>query len=77
MAMSRSGNLSTFVLVAFVSLWIFMLVTSLHVFWIAIKTTRNNAIGPAAQNQEEQEEPQIQEGVQKLYVGIKKTIAKV
>ena len=77
MAMSRSGNLSTFVLVAFVCLWIFMLVTSLHVFWIAIKTTRNNSVAPAAPNQEKQEELQIQESVQKLYVGIKKKIAKV
>ena len=77
MAMSRSGNLSTFVLVAYVCLWILMLVTSLHVFWIAIKTTRNNAVAPAAQNQEKQEEIQIQESAKKLYVGIKKKIAKV
>ena len=77
MAMSRSGNLSTFVLVAFCCLWILMLLTSLHVFWIAIKTTRNNAVAPAGQNMDKQEDLQIQESVQKLYVGIKNKIVKV
>ena len=54
-----------------------MLLTSLHVFWIAIKTTRNNAVAPAGKNMDKQEDLQIQESVQKLYVGIKNKIVKV
>ena len=80
MAMTKNGYMSTFVLVAFVFLWLFMLVTSLHVFCIAIKTSRNNAVAPAGQGQgqDKQEELQIvQENVQRLYAGIKKKLAKV
>ena len=78
MAMTKNGNMSTFVLVAFAFLWLFMLVTSLHVFCIAIKTSRNNAVAPAGQVQDNQEEFQIvQENVQRLYAGIKKKLAKV
>ena len=78
MAMTKNGYMSTFVLVAFVFLWLFMLVTSLHVFCIAIKTTRNNAVAPAGQVPDKQEELQmVQENVQRLYAGIKKKMAKV
>ena len=81
MAMTRSGNLSTFVLAAFVFLWLFMLVTSLHVFFIAIKTTRNNTVSPAGQAQEKTEEMTMQDGAQKVSknfkAGLKKKMIKV
>ena len=77
MAMSKNGNLSLVVLVAIVALWVFMLATSLHVFCIAIKTTRKNAVAPASQGQEKQEEQQVQESAKKLYAGIKSKMAKV
>ena len=79
MTMTRNGTLSTFVLASFVSLWIFMLVTSLHVFCIAVKTKRNNAVAPAGQAVEMQEELHIKESVQKIkaYVGMKKKTAMV
>ena len=78
MAMTKNGYMSTFVLVAFVFLWLFMLMTSLHVFCIAIKTSRNNAVAPAGQVSDKQEEIQIvQENVQRIYAGIKKKMAKV
>ena len=77
MAMSKNGNLSLVVLVAIVTLWVFMLATSLHVFCIAIKTTRKNAVAPASQGQEKQDEQQVQETAKKLYAGIKSKMAKV
>ena len=75
MAMTRNGNLSAVVLILFVSLWLFMLITSLQVFCIAIKTTKT--VAPTRQGSTKQEQRQQQENVQKLHFGIKKQIERV
>ena len=77
MAMTRNGNVSTVVLILFISLWLFMLVTSLQVFCIAVKSTRNNAVEPTCQGPERHDETRQQENVQKLHFGITKQLRKV
>ena len=49
MSMTKNGLVSAVVLVAFIALWLFMLITSLHVAYIAIKKLRNNTVTPTGQ----------------------------